>query len=116
MDGMSLMPLLTESGDFERDAIYWHYPHYNQHPQSFPSGVIRDGDWKLIENFETGELQLFNLAMDIGESKNLVQQHPELTATLLTKLKRWRKSVGADPMQKNQLYQIKNNTPKRDEH
>lgn len=111
MDGMSLMPLLTESGDFERDAIYWHYPHYNQHPQSFPSGVIRDGDWKLIENFETGELQLFNLAMDIGESKNLVQQHPELTATLLTKLKRWRKSVGADPMQKNQLYESKTLSP-----
>lgn len=111
MDGMSLMPLLTESGDFERDAIYWHYPHYNRHPQSFPSGVIRDGDWKLIENFETGELQLFNLSRDIGESNNLIQQHPEVTATLLTKLKRWRKSVGADPMQKNQQYESNTLSP-----
>ena len=105
LDGKSLIPLLSDRDDFQRDALYWHYPHYNQHPQSFPSGVIRDGDWKLIENFETGELQLFNLAMDIGESKNLVQQQPELTAKLLAKLKRWRKSVGADPMLENQQYE-----------
>ena len=59
-----------------RDAIYWHYPHYNRHPQSFPSGVIRAGPWKLIEAFETGELSLYNLADDIGESKDLSDQLP----------------------------------------
>ncbi|MGI9443198.1 MAG: aryl-sulfate sulfohydrolase, partial [Rubripirellula sp.] len=75
---------------------------------SFPSGVIRDGDWKLIENFETGELQLFNLATDIGESQNVAQQNAELTANLLAKLKRWRSSVNADPMLENPQYQLKN--------
>ena len=112
LDGVSLMPLLAAEGEFQRDALYWHYPHYNQHPQSFPSGVIRDGDWKLIENFETGDLQLFNLATDIGESQNVAQQHPERTANLLAKLKRWRSSVNADPMLENPQYQIKNKTPK----
>ncbi|MGB1707866.1 MAG: sulfatase [Rubripirellula sp.] len=111
VDGMSLMPLLAADGSFQRDALYWHYPHYNQHPQSFPSGVIRQGDWKLIENFETGELELFNLATDMGESENVARQNPDLTAELLAKLKRWRSSVNADPMLENPQYQVKNKTP-----
>jgi len=55
LDGVSLVPLLTGDGRIGRPAIYWHYPHYNRHPASFPSGVIRSGHWKLLENFETGE-------------------------------------------------------------
>lgn len=108
LDGMSLMPLLSGDGEFARDALYWHYPHYNQHPQSFPSGVIRDGDWKLIENFETGELQLFNLKSDLGETTNVSEQNRDLTAELFSKLKRWRIAVNADPMQANPQYRIKN--------
>ena len=107
LDGMSLMPLFSGDCQFERDALFWHYPHYNQHPQSFPSGVIRNGDWKLIENFETGDLQLYNLAKDLGETQNVAQQNPQLTANLLAKLKRWRNSVNADPMQKNPQFGIK---------
>jgi len=104
VDGLSLLPLLTGIGEFERDAIFWHYPHYNQHPQSFPSGVIRKGPWKLIENFETGELQLFNLAQDMGESTDLAQKEPELTASMLAKMRRWRTQVGAEPMRENRQF------------
>ena len=100
VDGRNLVPVLT-GGSLDRDAIYWHYPHYNQHPQSFPSGVIRAGDWKLIEAFETGELSLYNLASDLGETNDLSVKQPAKVAELRAKLKAWRKHVGADPMRPN---------------
>jgi len=103
LDGENLMPALT-GGRLQREAIFWHYPHYNRHPDSFPSGVIRAGDWKLIEHFETGELSLYNLAEDIGETKNLASQEAARTQRLLSQLKSWRASVGADPMRPNPEY------------
>ena len=41
MDGVDLTPVLKGMGPLNRDAIYWHYPHYNQHPESFAGSVIR---------------------------------------------------------------------------
>ena len=107
VDGESLVPVLTGSGDLKRDAIYWHYPHYNKHPQAFPSGVIRSGDWKLLECYETGKLSLYNLAVDMGETNDLSQKEPAKTAELLAKLKAWREEVGADPMKPNPQYEGK---------
>ena len=104
VDGKNLVPILTGSSGLDREAIYWHYPHYNQHPQSFPSGVIRAGDWKLLETFETGELSLYNLASDIGETNELSARNPAKVAQLHAKLKAWRESVGADPMRLNPEY------------
>ncbi len=101
LDGESLVPVLTGASGLQRDAIYWHYPHYNQHPSSFPSGVIRAGDWKLIEAFETGKLSLFNLAEDIGETKDLSGTKPAKVAELHSNLKEWRREVGADRMRPN---------------
>jgi arylsulfatase A len=105
VDGKNLAPVLTGSGGLQRDAIYWHYPHYNQHPQSFPSGVIRAGDWKLLEAFETGKLSLFNLADDPGETTDLADKETAKAAQLHAKLKTWRAEVGADPMRANPQYE-----------
>ena len=104
VDGKSLVPLLTGRGSFQRDAIYWHYPHYNRHPHSFPSAVIRAGDWKLVEAFETGKLSLYDLANDIGETTDLAGQEPARTRKLHGMLKTWQQEVGADPMRKNPEY------------
>ena len=48
-DGKNLAPLLNGSGVVDRDAIYRHYPHDNEHPQSFSACVIHAGDWTRIE-------------------------------------------------------------------
>ena len=104
IDGKNLVPILTGAGSFDRDAIYWHYPHYNQHPSAFPSGVIRAGEWKLIEAFESGKLSLYNLSRDIGETNDLSDSEPKKLAELHGKLKAWRKEVGADPMRPNPEY------------
>ncbi|MFP6659637.1 MAG: sulfatase [Pirellulales bacterium] len=101
VDGRNLVPVLTGGRSLDRDAIYWHYPHYNQHPESFPSGVIRSGDWKLVEAFETGKLSLYNLVDDIGETSDLSGKEPAKVAELHAKLKAWRSDVGADPMKPN---------------
>lgn len=111
VDGESLLPLLKRTGKLEREAIYWHYPHYH-HQGVGPSGAIRCGDYKLIEWFEKsvdgidteGALELFNLRDDINEQRNLAKKIPEKAAELCGKLKQWRKSVGAQEMLRNPEY------------
>ncbi len=92
-DGLSLTPLLR-GGAIQRDAIYWHYPHYGNQG-SAPSGAVRSGNHKLIEFYEDGRLELYNLAEDLRESHNLAQSNPKLASELHGKLKQWRAAVGA---------------------
>ena len=93
LDGQSILPLLTQSGEFKDRAIYWHYPHYHH---STPAGSIREGEWKLIEFYEDHRFELYNLKDDIGEKNNLAHSLPEITRSLHQKLIAWRKSVGAE--------------------
>ena len=101
MDGVDLTPLLAGESELKREALFWHYPHYNRHPQNFPAGVIRAGDWKLMQAFESGEVSLFNLAEDIGETTNLATKHPNRARRMLGWLNEWQLKVGADPMRPN---------------
>ncbi len=98
IDGVSLKPLLSGKGRIKRDALYWHYPHYNIHTPikpCYPHGIIRQGDWKLIEFFEDGRLELFNLKKDLGETTNLSEKEPRVAARLARQLRDWRESVKA---------------------
>lgn len=92
VDGVSLLPLLKQSGNLKDRALYWHYPHYHH---TAPAGAIRHGDFKLIEYFEDGKLELYNLAKDLSELQDLAQTHPAKTRELHAMLKAWRKRVGA---------------------
>ena len=67
LDGVDLLPLL-KGGNLNRDALYWHYPHYSNQG-GFPSGAIRMGDWKLVERYEDGRVHLYNLKNDLSEKK-----------------------------------------------
>ena len=93
-DGVSLMPLLRNEPTFQRDAIFWHYPHYGNQGGT-PGSSVRCGDWKLIEFFEDNRLELYNLRDDPGETKNLSATRPAETSRLHTLLKNWRDEVGA---------------------
>ena len=93
-DGVSLVPLLRQTGTLDRDAVYWHYPHY--HPLgSTPFGSVRTGDYKLIEFYEDSRVELYNLKDDIGEQDNLAEKMPDKADELLSMLDSWRKSVDA---------------------
>jgi arylsulfatase A-like enzyme len=93
VDGVSLAPLLR-GRELGRGPLYWHYPHYGNQGGA-PSGAVRDGDWKLIEWYEDGTLELFNLREDIGEKRDLARAVPARTARLHAMLKKWRADVGA---------------------
>lgn len=92
VDGVSIVPLLKGGSALDRDALYWHYPVYHH---STPAAAIRESDYKLIEFFEDGHLELYNLSEDIGEKHNLAEAMPEKAAELRDKLHRWQESVGA---------------------
>lgn len=94
VDGVSMVPVLKGGAAPDRDALFWHYPHY--HPGgATPYSAARFRDWRLIEFFETGKVELYNLKDDIGEKTDLSAKEPERTAKLYGRLKAWRESVGA---------------------
>jgi arylsulfatase A-like enzyme len=94
VDGVSLVPLLRQTGSTVARAIYWHYPHYGNQGGS-PGSAVRIGDWKLIEFFEDHRLELYNLKNDLGEQHNLAVEQGKRAAGLHEKLKAWRAAVGA---------------------
>ena len=115
VDGVNLQPVLTGAGSLPDRALFWHFPHYNDHPSSVPSSVIRKGDWKLIETFDPEGLELYNLAHDLSESKDLAVTETAKLTELRRELDAWRKQVGAEMMHLNPDYDpsVKPDTKKK---
>ncbi|MBE9463980.1 sulfatase [Dyadobacter subterraneus] len=106
-DGKSFYPVLKSPGQVaERGAIFWHYPHFSNQ-EGRPSGAVRLGNYKLVESYETGKLELFNLENDISESKDLSAKLPSKTKELAQLLKNWRKQVNANMPEINPDYSKK---------
>lgn len=103
IDGKSFTRLV-QGEEMDRGPIYWHFPHYSNHGMQSPGGAIRDGDYKLLEYFENGTVQLFNLKNDIGEQNDLSKIEVKKTKELTTKLRQWRKDVDAQMMKPNPDY------------
>jgi arylsulfatase A len=94
LEGVSLRPLL-QGKKLDRDALFFHYPHYAWHKANRPGGAIRSGQYKLIRRYDDHSLELFDLANDVGEKRNLAAQKPDLAAKLDEKLGRWLKDTEA---------------------
>ncbi len=94
-DGVDISPLFDGAdATLPRDAIFWHYPHYaNQGGR--PASSVRAGNWKLIEHFEDGRLELFYLAADPTESNDLAEVQADRAAALHARLNAWRAEVEA---------------------
>ena len=103
-DGVSVAPLLKGKKKLQREALYWHFPHYSNHGMQSPGGAVRVGDYKLLEYYENGTVQLFNLKDDIGEQDDLSRSQPERTAKLRGMLHAWRTDVSAQMMPPNPDY------------
>ena len=94
-DGLSLLPLLKGNElKLGRDAVYWHYPHYHGNGLG-PQGAIRCGNFKLIEWFETGTTELYDLSTDPEEQQNLSSLQPTVADSLQSMLQDWRMRIGA---------------------
>lgn len=110
-DGISLTTALAKGFDPRRDSLYWHYPHY--HPGgATPYSAVRRGNWKLIEFLEDHHVELYDLATDPGERKDVAQMMPHVTATLKRSLESWRDQVGAQMPTANPGYDPAETAPK----
>lgn len=88
LDGESLRAVLG-GGSLERDALFWHYPHWSFHKENRPGSSVRMGDYKLIRSYDDGSLELYDVANDIGETKNLATEKPALATRMNTRLQEW---------------------------
>ena len=106
LDGVSLRASLAADAPAsvpDRTSLrpfYWHFPHYSNQGGR-PSGALREGRWKLIEDFETSTRALYDLDADPGESTDLAATHPDVANDLKTRLAAWRDRVGAQATRPN---------------
>jgi arylsulfatase A-like enzyme len=141
LDGQDITPLF-KGNTIEDRSLFWHFPAYLQgyknNPgarspgfRTTPCSAIIQGDWKLIEYFEDGGLELYNLADDPSEQTNLASSHADRRQALHQELIAWRKEC-AGPHQKkspvsgtigphsysrtNPLFPTQSNTTPRDHH
>jgi arylsulfatase A len=95
LDGVSQAAVLTGKQSARRDrTLYWHLPHYTNQG-SRPAGAVREGQWKLVEHYDDGQVELFDLNADTGEARDLSPTQAAKVTALRAKLRAWRKSVGA---------------------
>jgi arylsulfatase A-like enzyme len=106
IDGVSLVPLLRQSGELKRDELFWHYPHYQHYQKggAVPYSAIHKGDFKLIEFLADMRVELYNLREDIGEQHDLAEKMPDKVDELRKRLHQWREEVGAQMPTPNPKY------------
>jgi arylsulfatase A-like enzyme len=95
VDGVSLVDAMTGAPDRLHEALFWHFPHYHGSGNR-PGAAVRVGDLKLVEWFEDGAIELYDLSSDLSERQNLETTRPEDAARLLAALRAWREEVGAN--------------------
>ena len=105
LDGRDLSNVLKGNADesLAHRSLHWHYPHFSNQGGR-PGGAIRKGDWKLIEWFEDGKTELYNLAEDLSETTDLASQHPDRVKAMRADLSRWREEVKANMPTRNPGY------------
>ncbi len=108
IDGKDFSTLLQKTpGDFRRKELFWYYPHYHASGWA-PGSAIRIDNWKLIEFYESNEVELYNLDNDISESKNLADKYPSKRDTLYERLQDFKKRMKAKSVTPNPNYSAQN--------
>jgi arylsulfatase A-like enzyme len=83
VEGGSFLPLATGKTDQvtrSKDFITFHFPHYQG--SDGPQSALIQGNMKLVENYDSGKVLLFDLSTDPGESRDLSLAQPQQAAEL----------------------------------
>ncbi|MBW3629016.1 MAG: sulfatase [Gemmatimonadetes bacterium] len=96
IDGISLLEHLRSGGEgrLERESLFWHFPHYRGGDIP-PYSIIRYREWKLIRWHEGPRYELYNLAEDLGERRDLAAEMPYRVTQLDALLNAWFHQAGA---------------------
>ncbi|MCG9972555.1 sulfatase [Christiangramia crocea] len=94
LDGNDISPLITGKGNFENRDLFWYYPHYHGSAWS-PGAAIRHQNWKLIQFYETGKKELYNLKYDISEINDLSSKYSDKVKQLENRLQKLQKKTSA---------------------
>ena len=94
VDGESMMPVLEQTGQLQRQAYFTWFPHL------IPAVSVRRGDWKLIRRFEPHARypevrELYNVRDDIGETSNLASMNPDIVEELDALIDQFVEETGA---------------------
>ncbi len=108
-DGVSIVNLFKKDRMTDR-PLFWHYPHYSNQGVE-PGSAVRLGKYKLIDNFEKGRQELYDLENDLSETKDISSEHPEKTKELFKLLNDWRKETNAKMMDPNPTWNRSSPTP-----
>jgi len=112
LDGVSLAGLLSgKTSALSRKTLFWHFPCYIG--PGAPASAIRVGRYKLIEFFESGQVELYDLTDDPSETRNLAKSKPAVTRGMLAQLRRIQTRTGAPrPGEPNPNYDPEAQRPK----
>ncbi len=117
LDGLSLLPLLTNNSTLDRDALYWYMPLYDIQWGASPCAVIRKKNYKLIHFFgdfidlEDGGKYipgtrdfLFDLSSDTSESENLIDSQTRIATLMKADLFNWLSTMNVELPASNPAY------------
>jgi arylsulfatase A-like enzyme len=102
LDGKDLTNLFVKK-EFDRDYIFWHFPHYHGSMWK-PGSAIRNNQWKLLHFYEDNSQELYNLYEDFGESNNLADDYPEIVNKLSIKMDEIKIELNANTTTINKNY------------
>ena len=103
IDGENILTLLSNAQVSQKRDLFWHYPHYSNQGGK-PGSVIREGNYKLIYNYEDESSELYDIVNDIGEKKNIALANLQIEKQLKAKLFKWLKDNHALMPIKNPKY------------
>ncbi|WP_346880797.1 sulfatase [uncultured Algibacter sp.] len=103
IDGIDISPLINNNKPIDREELFWHYPHYHASGWA-PGSAIRQGDWKFIEFYDSNTIELYNLATDISETKDLSLKYPQKAIMLQNRLHELKKATNAKSVKSNLDY------------
>jgi arylsulfatase A-like enzyme len=103
IDGENIFQMLARSRTYQTRPLFWHYPHYSNQGGK-PGAAIREGNFKLIYNYENESIELYDLINDISEKKNIASANRATVSRLKMKLFKWLKENNASIPYKNPGY------------